>query len=526
MVKRKKNIVLATVSLLLLHIFLLSVNLEHSSDLLLPAIDPALAAMLTEAMDALPDDEVTDVCGTLTIEGYNAPFDASAKTYYVPQSADRPEALDGMLSWSNPCAKIYLVTDDGSFDKRAAILSGTVSRLLICIGKEYFYRNIVFTGLPAITISPDTKRTMLYNDEASTGGLVCIFDPAGAPDGGYIVTSSGMRYELRGNYSKGLDKPQYKISFLSGNGKKSYENVLSLPRTDAILLSAQMMEQSKIRGCVSQTLWNELCEQSPGRGDFKTCNYVFAECFDSDGYLGLYGVMEHFPECESALNAGDIFAKAYGRCSFCIVDSTAPGLPGSDLYRFTAYQGLYRDLHDYVDLFGANAESASLSEQIRALSMENCIDFSLYTELICGIDNMYTNFFLYAPATSNRIFRFYKIPWDCDRSFGHPFGDIIDTDMSLVTAHAISPELYTLMKKDPSISDILNERWAELRKSVFSEENVLKIINDNFTRITDSGAMARDSRRWPECPNITSCETLIEFTRQRIAHLDARYSLS
>ena len=44
----------------------------------------------------------------------------------------------------------------------------------------------------------------------------------------------------------------------------------------------------------------------------------------------------------------------------------------------------------------------------------------------------------------------------------------------------------------------ISERWKELREGVLSDENLTETIGELVHQVQDSGAAARDAKRWPD----------------------------
>ena len=68
--------------------------------------------------------------------------------------------------------------------------------------------------------------------------------------------------------------------------------------------------------------------------------------------------------------------------------------------------------------------------------------------------------------------------------------------------------------------------YAELRKTVLTNEKIEEMILKLDHELRDSGAFARDKERWPEGIHADSCEELLSYSTGRLEFLDkALYNL-
>ena len=71
---------------------------------------------------------------------------------------------------------------------------------------------------------------------------------------------------------------------------------------------------------------------------------------------------------------------------------------------------------------------------------------------------------------------------------------------------------------------MLVSRWQELRTSMYAQQTIQAVLQENYSRITDSGAYARDQERWGTMyDGVDTPEELYRYMIDRIAFLDEYY---
>ena len=513
--------------------FAAAVHFGEGSAKALTCITPEAWETVAAGKERLYVEPREDRYGMLTIEGESAPYDSACEAgrYCVPVSVDARISDPGCaLEWSNALADAYVLAEPGC-DLTEAVGANRVFRLMILLDNGYFERELVFTGLPCLTIETNEKLSVYYGKDEKQGGILRVFDPDGGADGGYRVFATGIRYEPRGGCTVAMDKPQYRIELRDGERKARRETLLGLAASEEIILSAQLTEQSRIRNDVCQRLWNALCDADPGRGNRKVQDYEYADVIEQNEYIGLYGVMEGKPLAANAMHADDVLLKIRHAVSKedaaeakSVFDGRTIPACAEEAIRLTAgspaqFIKALDYLSRYVFRTEPRAESfAAISEDLR---LDNAVDYALFTEMTVGADNRYANFYLYGEADGEGGMQFARIPWDMDRTFAHPYGFLPEEyDPGLVFTHAVPPEMQFLLDEHPDeIWPLLTARWKELRAGVFSEEALCALVDERAEILTESGAYAREYERWGYM-NFRGPENLKSIMRARLFFLD------
>jgi hypothetical protein len=154
----------------------------------------------------------------------------------------------------------------------------------------------------------------------------------------------------------------------------------------------------------------------------------------------------------------------------------------------------------------------------------------LFTDFTDNVDTLNSsdtkNLYLSFKNTSNGYIVSY-IPWDFDLSWG----EALDSDrlFEVDYDHYINSDgsiLGKMAKADPSIKKKVENRYAELRTTVWSNENIEKILKKYEQDVYNSGAFEREKQRWPDGQyDDTRLENLRGYIQQRTDYIDYKYGL-
>lgn len=463
------------------------------------------------------------IWGNLTINSHPAPYDSETNCYFIPQPLSGKD-LVGEIHWSNLLAKTYFVTD-GDFEKSTSIEQGTTYQLYVLLNNQYLEANICFTGLPALVLSSDEVALQLYTNMelGREGKFLRIFDPDS--DHGYEIVSCGVATSPRGGQSLVYEKPQYRMDLYAQDLESLEISVLGLPKGETLLLSAQEYESTKIRDAVARDIWNLICDHTKGYGNYYTPSMQFCEVFEDDRYLGLYGIMLRSPLNVNSFHYKDALIKLKVMINHSEVQEKMERDPKSVidwtyLNQFSGHENALWKLRSYY----YSLEDYPESNLLESFYKENIIDYFLYLNSISAVDNEITNCFFYQPVLDKDLSSFYRIPWDLDRSFGHPFGDVIDHDPALAMLTIVPKEIEQLLNTDHSVWNLIQERWFDLRESVLSEEEIQDLITEKAAYLESSGAYLRDFKIWGHPAGCTTLDTLMGYTKEHLLFLDDIFS--
>ena len=184
--------------------------------------------------------------------------------------------------------------DDYAYDACAdAIRDGYAYQIMAYTDETYSYSDVVFTGLPILSLHTAEKITT----EDTPAALNLAFG-----NGERLETNA--RAHLRGNASLvRLDKHSYKVEFTrTEDGKKKIpQNVPGLGQTDEIILLAMGFDPNMVRDRLS---WSMIERIWPKDEAFAPVGREYVEVFVNDAYQGAYLMMVPFDRRAEIEKAG------------------------------------------------------------------------------------------------------------------------------------------------------------------------------------------------------------------------------
>lgn len=105
-------------------------------------------------------------------EGKLIPYDSRSNTLYIPQDY-KDSDWKGVLSASAPFSRICILQEKDD-EKKASIEAGRAFKMAVISGRKYMECSLVFTGLPAVTLSNGGKEPEPGKEYP---GTICVLDP-------------------------------------------------------------------------------------------------------------------------------------------------------------------------------------------------------------------------------------------------------------------------------------------------------------------------------------------------------------
>ncbi len=488
---------------------------------------------LVENAAPLTEGKTENLGGVLLFNGETLPYDAASETYYVSQSM-RDADWDGRFSWSEGAPSLYLQRDDLLRDKAAALAAGEPFTLLAVDGEQYAQARVVFTGLPVLTLRTD--RTEPVTGEKYTyksTGEVCLYDPDNAQSGRYSILRSAATFRPRGATSMSFPKTSYRIGLLDDEGRQRNLSFLGLREDDDWLLNSLYSDRSKVRDKLSLDLWNEIAETADYNLDGTHMRYV--EVFLDDAYYGLYGLME--PIDQKSFELDRELDRLYKTIHWYIPNRNDMLASRNELENMSVSikwpkemtsSQLWAPFREYLDMFIHNPKLYSFETMVDRLNLSNTIDYCLFISASTAIDNTFKNIYYYADVEPDGSYRFTKIPWDLNYTWGEAWTDANPTysffNPEQVSANYIPMDTVTLLWKEPeTVAPLMEARWTALRERLFDTERLSGRMDELIGELQASGAFARDTARWPGSHNSADLSEMQEFLPKRMAYLDAYF---
>ncbi|MBD3341280.1 MAG: hypothetical protein GF353_19390 [Candidatus Lokiarchaeota archaeon] len=304
-----------------------------------------------------------------------------------------------------------------------------------------------------------------------------------------MLEQSNCRIKIRGRLNARMPKPGYRIEL---NQRTS---ILGMREDDDWILFAMYMDLPRMRIKLSMDLWRTLYSTDP-TAILPNSHYIML--YINGNFKGLYLLAEKndrrlfgLDEPQNNENSSLIFqCDQHGR-NFLEHDSDRwdQDWPNED-------EGIYikhKVFDSIVPLIRDSSDEQLFNESngiFTVFHKENLIDFFIFNFFILHKDFWSQNYFL---VRNTHPSKFFLIPWDFDSSFGQFLGREYEADEN--------PE-YDIKKRNYLFYRLLNnaefmkeakERWFDLRESLWSEENILDMLNEMYEDIKDVLEIDTDS---------------------------------
>lgn len=518
MCKSKNNIIIIGISVLFLIGYLVW---DHNGVLQKKMIESTSIKTEEEILGLIQKKEKKEEIPDVYFNDNLCAYDVESNTVYIPQNIENKK-YDGRLKSDQ--YKLYFATDEMFDDRTAAIANGHEFKLYFVGKKDYYSCNVVFSGMPLLVLRTETEEyhEVDHNGRIVYNGEMSVFDPYRESD---IVTVEKCSYHVRGGSSETYEKAGYKLEF----GKK--DSILGLRKNDDWILNALYDDAGLVHNKVGMDLWQKIARSNTVENDEGiSCEYV--ELFLDDEYRGVYLVFEQPDKKNLSVNKEDKLYK-------CRADR----IPEEHNYTNADTDGLrpifqlkypkediaenWMPLKEWVNFF-LKEEETDPEQGEALLNMENSVDYTLFCLLIGGTDNLKKNIFYVADYQSDGTYKFIKIPWDLNATFGNPWVDYEEYNYTRYDAafyqnvSAWVVDMSVLYYEEPEkISGMLYDRWCELRTNqVINEQIINDMFEEEYMYLYMSGAYQRNYRKWPEGKEHWDDSYVYEYINNRIPFLD------
>ena len=453
-----------------------------------------LEDMRTESADLLVQ---TMYCGD-----YELGFDAASSTFYCSVGMDG-EDWPEMTMYAAGEENLRVVwVDDYAYDYRSdAVREGYSYELFAYTGNEYSYFNLVFTGLPIVTLH--VKDCVEVGDEY-VPTRATVFGQ------GYDAINSAALVHKRGaGYKKPIDKTSYRVEFHAQNGtgidKRNKLSVLGMEADSDWLLLSNAQESTAVRNYLAFDMWNRW---NPD-GALTNLDNRMVELFINDEYTGLYQLMERVSPEREILRAG---GNPSTDCAVKLVaEKNRSEKPIINLWKRAHYyveyqyephgdaERLFDILENYVILSEKpeqqpdDALFAELAQ--KHLDVDNIIPFFLFLQSCLLVhDNVYNNLYIWMFWEDGRYV--YRLsPWDMDGALyvaGFEEDGKLRQHFDLNLTAAVRMLDLNLMNSRKK----LHALWHEMRGTLLTDDALYDWIISVEEKINASGAYLRESEKW------------------------------
>lgn len=449
--------------------------------------------------------------------GMRLGYDAVENTFYCPigleNGDDWPE-----LHLTAPGAKgVQLVfVDDYSYDWCSdALRDGYPYQIIAYTDTEFSYSQIVFTGLPVITLQ--TEADVTYEDTAAQVTIA-------SPEGGMKTRAVT---HLRGAGSSFSEKKSYKIDFV--HGQKDSAAIAEVPgvgQADDIILLAGVLDGSLMRDRLSWDIYAMIADAREPYGPRKT---QYAELFVNDSYAGVYVMMEPVDDAEELQKR-----RANAPATDSVYRTAQIAYAGERVYvenamRAESIYELYHapDMQRGFEALGPYLALEQLPEDQDAefermvmeyIDVESILRYYLFIQGGGMSDNVFNNMYVIANRDGAKLtYRF--APWDMDLTWGRYKAEGGEDSYHELFNFNVVARMLDIDAGGVTRST-LTRLWADMREKAFNEETVTRLIDGYTYELDASGAHVRDAIRWRGEAYLPDGYGIITFAVEHFAAMD------
>ena len=387
---------------------------------------------------------------------------------------------------------------------------------------DWFEPPFVFneSTLPIVVI--DTDGQEILNDPRivvhmgiidNASGINNIDDPFNGYDGQISI-------EIRGSSSQMFPKKQYALETQDIDGENLNVSILGMPEENDWILYAPYSDKSLLRNFLAYELARDM-----GRYASRT---RFCELVINDDYKGLYIFMEKIKRDNNRVDISKLDPD----------ETTGNNLTGGYILKIDKWDGENNDgwwsasplpeydgtwyqyhypkpddiveeqrnyINDYITDFEALIASTSYNDPAAGyyglVNLQSFIDVALLSEISKNVDAYRLSAFMYKDMDSVDGRLTMGPIWDYNLAFGNadyyegwdPAGWQMDVELG-GDGFKI-PFWWYRIWDDETFRNAFNQRWQELRQTVFSEEYIMNMIDSTIAVIDE--AQIRNFQRWP-----------------------------
>ena len=333
------------------------------------------------------------------------------------------------------------------------------------------------------------------------------------------IDSAEAKVKYRGGMSSKYEKHSYAVTLWK---KKPIDG---LPEAKKWVLNASYIDKSFMRHKVSFDLWRLMNPENKS----PLCSYV--NVYENEAYKGLYILMQRMDKHSLQIDVKDPKAFIFkeppllfprkdtpNRDSMYLATQKFPKLKKGDASA---------QLKELEALIFDGGDEAFKSNIFKLLDRDNLIDWQLLLMLTNNGDGQLKNYYIYKQSASTPM----KIAlWDYDHSFGRDG----DNEPNMLLRNLIEKRtrlFQRLMELNPdNFNEQMRARWIALRKSVFTNENIAKLIAENDKiigpHITKNTELWSIKGKWYFDDNDynTELDLIKDYVSRRLKQLDKRFN--
>lgn len=458
-----------------------------------------------------------------TINGRSVIYDKVSDTYMVsiPENAfgtdyEASIALDATAGWSNLSIEGTDIADNYTFKQ---VEGNKIYKIHAQEGDKEINTQLTFTFLPLLVM----EGTFGY--DYAQGNISLLSPDAAEP------TNSFAKVKWRGGSTNTADKHKrnYKIKTLNEKGKKQEISLLGMREDNNWILDAGQIDLFRLRNRIATEIWNDFAtkpyyaSKEPKAKSGVTGKVV--EVILNNEYRGIYSLTEAMDRKELKLKKyddknqefhGQLWkVSSWDKATFWDIDKDYDNTQETWHAFETKYPDIedvnptdYSPLYEAIDFVANSNDEAFKKEVGDYFDIPVLIDYQLFQETLKPVDNNGKNMFwgIYDVAKSKKLT---LAIWDLDASVGqfwqcstplHPNYVLPNTDLGVKDGFNLYHRLSSL--NVDNYNEKVANRYHELRKTYFSEENLISRYQGYYDMLVKSGAASREETKWSEDSDI------------------------
>ena len=386
-------------------------------------------------------------------------------------------------------------------------------------GNKEINTKITFTFLPLLVLQGS------FGYDYALGSMSLYSPDATEP------TISLIKAKWRGGTTNTADKHKrnYKIKPLNFKGKGQDISLLGMREDNNWILDAGQIDLFRLRNRIATEIWNDFATKPYyASKEPKTKSGVAGKVVEvilNNEYRGIYSLTEAMDRKELKLKKyddknqefhGQLWkVSSWDKAQFWEIDKDYDNTQETWHAFETKYPDIddvnptdYSPLYEAID-FVVNSNDETFKNEVGDyFDIPVLIDYQLFLETLKPVDNNGKNMYwgIYDVAKSKKLT---LAIWDLDASVGqdwhcstplHPDYVLPNTDLGVKDGFNLYHRLSSL--NVDNYNEKVASRYQELRKTYFSEENLISRYQGYYDMLVKSGAASREECQWSKDSDI------------------------
>lgn len=458
-----------------------------------------------------------------TINGKNIIYDKQNDTYMacIPEDAFGKDyeaiiLLDIASDWSD-------LSIDGTQIAYSYTFKQVEGNKLYSIharkGNKEINTKITFTFLPLLVLQGS------FGYDYAQGSMSLYSSDATEP------TISLIKAKWRGGSTNTADKHKrnYKIKSINFKGKSQDISLLGMREDNNWIMDAGQIDLFRLRNRIATEIWNDFATKPYYTSKEPKAKSGVAgkvvEVILNNEYRGIYSLTEAMDRKELKLKKyddknqefhGQLWkVSSWDKATFWDIDKDYDNTQETWHAFETKYPDIedvnptdYSPLYEAIDFVVNSNDEAFKKEVGDYFDIPVLIDYQLFQETLKPVDNNGKNMYwgIYDVAKSKKLT---LAIWDLDASVGqdwrcstplHPDYVLPNTDLRVKDGFNLYHRLSSL--NVDNYNEKVASRYQELRKTYFSEENLISRYQGYYDMLVKSGAASREECKWSKDSDI------------------------